>query len=358
MIHARVLGEPIDNEAFFGRLRLAVADVVKSQAECGIDIVDDGELSKPMFSDYVADRLNGLDGEDPNPIFPNRRLDYPDYYVGQQAPTGPRRPLCVGPLSWKDKDAVVVDIENLKAALDKVTVEEAFLPAPSPGIIAMRIPNMYYPSDEDYLVALAEVLRDEYRAIVDAGLLLQIDAPDLPMAWSIEFGADRFDDYRQTNSLRNEALNYALAGIPEESVRYHVCWGNSEGPHTLDIDLKQIVDQVLEVHAQAYSIEAANPRHAHEWQLWRDVALPDGKILIPGVIDSTTNFVEHPELVAQRIVQYADLLGRENVIAGTDCGFGTTARLTPRVHPVVMWAKLKAMAEGAEIATKRLWNQR
>jgi 5-methyltetrahydropteroyltriglutamate--homocysteine methyltransferase len=358
MINRRVQHEPVDEAEFTERLRRSVNDMVTKQAECGIDIVTDGEQSKPSFADYVADRLNGLEGENPDPFFPNRRLDYPEFYAEQPAPgasSTARRPLCIGPLSWKDRDALQVDIENLKAAVASVNVEEAFMPAASPGIIAMRIPNVYYASEEEYLGALAEVLSEEYHAIVDAGLLLQIDAPDIPMAWTMQFGADRFDDYRRTLAMRNEALNYALAGIPEESVRYHVCWGNSESPHTFDIDLKAIVDLVLEIHAQAYSIEAANPRHAHEWELWRDVRLPEGKVLIPGVIDSTTNFVEHPELVAQRIVQYADLVGRENVIAGTDCGFGTAARLVYRVHPVVMWAKLRAMTDGAAIASQKLW---
>ena len=359
MINARVLGDNSDNEKFQARLSLAVDDVVARQAECGVDIVDDGELSKPDFVDYIAERLNGLERSNPNSIFPDRRVDYPDYYalqVSRQVVGPARRPLCVGPLSWKDKDAIAVDIENLKSAMAKAGVGEAFLPSPSPGIIAMRIPNQYYASDEEYLTALAEVLGEEYRAIVDAGLLLQIDAPELPMAWVMQFGAERFEDYRKSCMMRNEALNLALTGIPEESVRYHICWGNSEEPHTLDIDLTKILDLVLKVHAQAYSIEGANPRHAHEWEIWRDVKLPEGKILIPGVIDSTTNFVEHPELVAQRIVQYANLVGRENVIAGVDCGFGTSARLEPRVHPTVVWGKFKALADGAAIATRSLWN--
>jgi 5-methyltetrahydropteroyltriglutamate--homocysteine methyltransferase len=355
LINARVRGEPYDAQKFAEELRHDVDEVVRKQASCGIDIVDDGELSKPSFADFVVDRLTGFEGENPNQVFPNRRLDYPEYYAGQPGPSGMRRPLCVGPLAWKDKQALMTDIENLRSAVDRAGVDEAFLPSPSPGIIAMRIPNAYYASDEEYLGALAGVLSEEYRAIVDAGFVLQIDAPDVPMAWSAEFDAERFDDYSRTLSMRNEALNVALEGIPEERVRYHICWGNNEAPHTLDIALERIIDLVLEVHAQAYSVEAANPRHAHEWELWRDVRLPEGKILIPGVIDSTTNFVEHPELVAQRIMQFCDVVGRENVIAGTDCGFGTMARLSPRVHPVVMWAKLATLAEGARIASGRLW---
>ena len=355
MITARVLGEPVDAQSFAEQLRQGVGDVVSKQAACGIDVVDDGELSKPSFADFIVDRIRGFEGENPDQVFPNRRLDYPEYYVGQPAPAGARRPLCVGPLGWKDKDALRTDIENLRSAVANAGIAEAFMPSPSPGIVAMRIPNAYYDSEEGYLGAIAEVLSEEYRAIVDAGFVLQIDAPDVPMAWTAQFDAEHFEDYVRTLSMRNAALNDALEGIPEESVRYHICWGNNEAPHTLDIPLDRIIDLVLNVRAQAYSIEAANPRHAHEWEIWRDVRLPDGKILIPGVIDSTTNFVEHPQLVAQRIEQFCALVGRENVIAGTDCGFGTIARLSPRVHPVVMWAKLAALTEGARIASHHLW---
>jgi 5-methyltetrahydropteroyltriglutamate--homocysteine methyltransferase len=355
MINARVQGEPVDSLKFAEELRRGVDDVVGKQVACGIDVVDDGELSKPTFADFVVDRIHGFEGENPNDVFPNRRLDYPEYYVDQPSPAWTRRPLCIGPLAWKDKDALQTDIDNLLTAVANAGAAEAFMPSPSPGIVAMRIPNAYYASEEQYLGALAEVLHEEYRAIADAGFILQIDAPDVPMAWTAQFDAEDFEEYLRTLSMRNAALNDALAGIPEESVRYHICWGNNEGPHTLDIPLDRIVDEVFKVHAQAYSIEAANPRHAHEWQLWRDVRLPDGKILIPGVIDSTTNFVEHPQLVAQRIMQFCALVGRENVIAGTDCGFGTVARRFPRVHPVVAWAKLAALAEGARIASEHLW---
>lgn len=355
MITARVQGAPLDAQKFAAELRRDVDEVVRRQVACGIDVVDDGELSKPNFADFIVDRLSGFEGQNPDEVFPHRRLDFPEYYAAQPGPSGMRRPLCVGPLGWKDKEALRGDIENLRAAVRTAGVAEAFVPSPSPGIVAMRIPNAYYNSEEDYLGALAEVLAEEYRAIVDAGFILQIDAPDVPMAWTAQFDAERFDDYSRMLAMRNAALNHALEGIPEESVRYHICWGNSEGPHTLDIPLERIIDLVFTVRAQAYSIEAANPRHAHEWEMWRDVRLPDDKILIPGVIDSTTNFVEHPELVAQRIMQYCSVVGRENVIAGTDCGFGTMARPSPRVHPVVMWAKLTALAEGARIASQRLW---
>ena len=355
LMTARMKGEPFDTERFADELRRAVGDAVSKQVACGIDVVDDGELSKTSFVSFVVDRLSGFEGENTGPVFPNRRFDYPEFYSDRPEPAPPRRPLCVGPIAWKDRAALTTDIENLRSAVANTDVADAFVPSPSPGVVAMNIANTYYDNEEDYLGALADVLREEYRAIVDAGFLLQIDAPDVPILWTVRFDADRFEDYSRTISMNNAALSYALEGIPEESVRYHVCWGNSEAPHTFDVPLGRIIDLVLEVPAQAYSIEAANPRHAHEWEMWRDVRLPEGKILIPGVIDSTTNFVEHPQLVAQRLLQFGELVGRENVIAGTDCGFGTTARLNPRVHPVVMWAKLTALAEGAQIASHRLW---
>jgi 5-methyltetrahydropteroyltriglutamate--homocysteine methyltransferase len=364
MLAARARGEPVNAGAFAGTAREAVATIVREQVENGVDVVSDGELSKPMFADYVADRLNGMEGQTTEPGFvnPSRRPDpFPAYtaWISQQGQTfgvaAGRRPVCVGPLSWRDR-AYETDIANLKSAIAGQPVEEAFLPSPSPGILAMRIPNQYYPSEEAYLQALAEVLRDEYRAIVDAGLLLQIDAPDVAMAWDRQQW-ESLDDFRRAVAQRIEALNYALAGILEERVRFHVCWGNQERPHTGDVALRDIADLILRVNAEAYSIEAANPRHEHEWQVWEDVKLPEGKILIPGVVDSVTNFVEHPQLIAQRILQYARLVGRENVIAGTDCGFGTAASFSPRVHPEIVLAKFRAMAEGAQIASRELWGQ-
>jgi 5-methyltetrahydropteroyltriglutamate--homocysteine methyltransferase len=343
-------------------LRQAVGACVREQADNGVDVISDGELGKPQFADYVAYRLNGLEGQSDRAGFVNpsqRPEPFPRWasWAAQQ-PTGggvaaERRPVCVGPLSWKDR-AYEADIANLNAALVGVSAEDAFLPSPSPGILAMRLPNAYYPTEEAYLYALADVLRDEYRAIVAAGFVLQIDAPDTAMAWDRQQWLS-LADFRRAVAMRIEALNYALEGIPEDRVRFHVCWGNGERPHTGDVALRDIVDLVLKVHAEAYSVEAANPRHAHEWQVWEDVRLPDGKILIPGVIDSLTNFVEHPELVAQRLVQYASLVGRENVIAGTDCGFGTAASEHPRVHPEIVLGKFRAMAEGAAIASVRLW---
>jgi 5-methyltetrahydropteroyltriglutamate--homocysteine methyltransferase len=359
MIRDKVNDRPYDAAAFAERCRTAVIDIVRQQAEAGIDIPSDGELSKPMFSDYVSDRLSGFEGENTGPAFVNmsrRPESFPTFAADR--PRGliglkERRPLNVGPLAWKDR-AYEADIANMKAAMQAAGVEEGFLPSPSPSIVAMRIPTDYYKTEEEYDFALAEVMRDEYKAIVDAGLLLQIDAPDAAMSWDRQNWQD-VSEFRRAVQIRHAALNHALEGIPEDRVRYHVCWGNNENPHTGDIELKQIIDLIFEVKAQLYSIEAANPRHAHEWKVWETVKLPPGKILMPGVIDSLTSFVEHPELVAQRIVQYAKIVGRENVIAGVDCGFGTGASANPRVHPELVMAKFRSLSEGARLASQELW---
>ena len=257
-------------------------------------------------------------------------------------------------MSWKDRAALDTDIANFKAALDGAGVEEAFMPSASVGIIAQRLPNRYYPTYEAYVEAISDVMRDEYRAITDAGFVLQIDAPEMCIDRAREFRDRPLGDFLARAELWVEALNHALEGIPEEQVRFHICWGNGEGPHVSDIPLSDIVDVMLKVNCAAYSVEASNPRHAHEWKLWRDVKLPEGKVLIPGVIDSVTNFVEHPELVADRILNYANIVGRENVIAGTDCGFGTSA-VANNVHTPIVWAKLASLSEGAERASKELW---
>jgi 5-methyltetrahydropteroyltriglutamate--homocysteine methyltransferase len=357
MIHARERGEPYDAQAFRDRLHTAVADIVRQQVEAGIDIVSDGELGKPSFATYVKNRISGFNGQNPDRRLFADRVQFPEWNAQTSQPSyaATTRPFCTEPLGWKDKSAVETDIVNLQAALANVRAEEAFIPAASIGIIAEIMFNRYYTTEEEYLFALAEVMQEEYRAITEAGFLLQIDAPDAAMGRHAQFWDRSLEAFRRTLALRVEALNHALSGIPEDQVRYHICWGNYEGPHTHDVPLKDIVDLMLSVRAGAYSVEASNPRHAHEWQVWEEVRLPEGKILIPGVIDSTTNFVEHPEVVAQRIVQYAKLVGRENVIAGTDCGFGTSAG-TPKVHPTVMWEKFRALAAGAQLASQRLWN--
>ena len=359
LMQEKVNGRPYDKATWAACTKSAVAEAVRQQADAGVDIPSDGELSKPMFSDYVADRLSGFEGEYTGPGFvnPSQRpdpfpafsRDRPRILMGVKE----RRPLNSGPIAWNDR-AYIEDIANLKEAMVASGVEEAFLPSPSPGIVAMRIPSGYYKTEEEYLYALADVLRDEYKAIVDAGLLLQIDAPDAAMSWDRQNWKD-VAEFRKALQVRHAALNHALKGIPANRVRYHVCWGNNENPHTGDIELKQIVDLLFEVNADLYSIEAANPRHAHEWKVWEAVSLPEGKILMPGVIDSLTSFVEHPELVAQRIVQYARLVGRENVIAGVDCGFGTGATANPRVHPELVMAKFRSLSEGARLASRELW---
>jgi 5-methyltetrahydropteroyltriglutamate--homocysteine methyltransferase len=360
LLRAKETGQPYNDALFKDRVRGAVVEVVHQQADAGVDVVSDGELGKPGFFQYIRTRLEGMEGLNPEARV-NLDPDFPGYQPwrtsqGRVAPgliTG--RPECIGPLAWKDKAALQADIDNFKDALKGADVEEGFLPSASIGIVAQRMDNKYYPTYEAYVEAIANVMKDEYRAITGAGLVIQIDAPEMCIDRNMpEFRDKPVAEFRKRMELWVEALNHALEGIPEEQVRFHICWGNQEGPHMRDVPLREIADVMLKVHAAAYSVEASNPRHAHEWKVWQDVKLPAGKVLIPGVLDSTTNFVEHPELVADRIVTYANLVGRENVIAGTDCGFGTGAT-SNMIYPPIVWAKLKAMAEGAQIATKRLW---
>ncbi|HEX3246260.1 MAG TPA: cobalamin-independent methionine synthase II family protein [Chloroflexota bacterium] len=353
MIQRREAGEAIDARLFAETVRNEVADTVRKQVEVGIDVVSDGELGKPSFASYVADRIAGFGEINTNPrtskdweVFTEWSRDRPRPNIGRR--------WVDGPIEWRGDNQVRTDLENLEAAMSGASAEEAFIPSASIGIIADVMANRHYPSEEAYLFALAEAMHHEYKAITDAGYLLQIDAPDAAMGRHMQFRNDSLEDFRKATDMRVEALNHALEGIPEEQIRYHICWGNNEAPHVHDVPLADIIDLVLKVRAGAYSIEASNPRHAHEWRLWESVRLPEGKVLIPGVIDSTTNFVEHPELVAERIERFAQLVGRENVIAGTDCGFGTSAG-RDRVHPEIIWHKLHALAEGAEIASKRLW---
>jgi 5-methyltetrahydropteroyltriglutamate--homocysteine methyltransferase len=357
-------GERYDEAAFEIRVREAVGEAVRKQVEVGIDVVADGELSKSSFTNYVKDRLSGLEAvnTDPYPTPPPMFPEYAEFLRNRPSPGSAGavglgvRPLNTDQFGWKNFSEVERDIDNLQDALAGLEYTEAFVPAVAVGQVLFMIPSTYYPSDQAYLYDLADVLKREYQAIVDAGFVLQVDAPDVPMMRNRQLWNVPFAEYRKHLALRLEALNHALEGIPEERVRFHVCWGNIDAPHADDVPLKDIVDLVLGVRAQAYSIEAANPRHAHEWQVWESVKLPEGKILIPGVIDSVSSFVEHPDLVAQRILQYARLVGRENVIVAPDCGFGTFSAWTPRVHPEIMWAKLGSMVEGARIASARLWS--
>ncbi len=354
MVRARESGQPVDAQVLAARVRSAVADVVRKQVDTGIDVVSDGEFGKPGFSVYVAERLEGFGGVNAEPRIRAESEDFPEW--SRQPSTGAnfKRPLCVGPVAYRGKQAVESDIQNLTSALSDVPAAEGFLPSASLGVIEYTITNRHYPSSEAYLFALADAMKEEYQAIAKAGLLVQIDAPDSAMDRSVSFRNRTLEEFRRAQAIRVEALNHALEGIPEEQVRYHICWGNFEGPHIHDVALRDIIDLVLKVRAGAYVVEGCNPRHAHEWQVWQDVKLPPGKMLIPGVIDTTTNFVEHPELVAQRIEQYARVVGRENVIGGTDCGFGTFAG-RDRVHAEIAWAKLNALVEGARLASKRLW---
>jgi 5-methyltetrahydropteroyltriglutamate--homocysteine methyltransferase len=319
-----------------------------------VAVVNDGEASKIGYSTYVKERIEGFGGEGaPHPPPPEAE-EFPDYWQSTISDTGAERPACVGPLSYRDTEAVRTDIANLRAALDGAGAEGAFMSAASPGVIALFLENQHYRSHEAYLSALADVMKTEYDEIHRGGLVLQLDCPDLA-AGRHRYG-ETLEEFRRRIALHIEAINHATRDIPAGAMRLHVCWGNYEGPHNHDVALSDILDLVLQARPAALSFEAANPRHAHEWTVWEDVELPDGKLLVPGVLDSTTNYVEHPELVAQRIVRYAELAGRENVIAGSDCGFATFAT-SVAVHPTVTWAKLHAMAEGARLASERLWSR-
>ncbi len=350
-------GEPYDQAEFARVIRRAVADIVRRQVEIGLDVVSDGETSKIGYSTYIKDRLNGFGGD----FAPKPHLDladYPEFRKRMTAFLGPqtfRRMTCVGPVSVKDAAAVKIDIENFRAALASSSAAEGFLNAASPGVVSSFQPNRYYPSHEAYIEALVEALKPEYEAITRAGFLLQIDCPDVAMSRHTGFQDLSEPDFLKRAAFDIEALNHALANVPASQVRIHICWGNYEGPHDHDIALTKILPVVLKAKAQAISFEAANPRHEHEWAVWRDAKLPDDKILIPGVLDSSTNYVEHPELVAQRIERFANAVGRERVIAGTDCGFGTFAAYS-KVDPAIAFKKLRSLVEGAAIASKRLWN--
>ena len=356
-----MMASQVDTEVRAKRVRAAVAEVTEKQADAGVNIVSDGEMSKPSFVHYIQERVQGFEGVAPPPEF-NFDADFPGYLAWRTrgrpsltaSPFG-SRPQCISPLVWRGEAALRSDINNFKSAISNLAVEEGFLPCASVGIVAQRFANAYYPSYEAFVQAIAEVMREEYKRVAEAGLIVQIDAPEMCIDRNLsEFRDKPIEEFRKRQMLWVEALNYALAGVPEEQVRFHVCWGNLEAPHTRDVPLREIIDIVLKVKAAAYSIEASNPRHAHEWKIWRDVKLPEGKVLIPGVIDSVTNFVEHPELIADRIISYANLVGRENVIAGTDCGFGTAAGFD-NIYPAIVWAKLKSLAEGAALASNLLW---
>ena len=353
MIRANVAGDTVDPAAFAARVKSAVRETVEKQVEAGIDVVSDGEMGKPSFATYINDRLAGLGGVNPAPRPHKDLFAYPGWATTVPPAVMVRR-FCQGEVAYQNQEALQADIENLNGAIASTGAAEGFMPCASLGIIADVVVNQHYPSERAYLYALADAMKVEYRAVADAGLVIQIDAPDAAMGRHLQFRDEPLEVFRRETAQRVEALNHALAGIPEEQIRYHICWGNYEGPHSFDVPLADVVDLLLAVNAGAYSVEAANPRHAHEWRVWEDVKLPEGKILIPGVIDSTTNFIEHPEVVADRIEQFARIVGKENVVAGTDCGFGTSAGRSA-VHPELVWPKLAALAEGAKLASQRLW---
>jgi 5-methyltetrahydropteroyltriglutamate--homocysteine methyltransferase len=355
-MYAKEEGLPIDRAALAELVRQAVADVVQKQVAAGIDLVNDGEMSKPSYATYVKDRLNGFGGTGNTFVYQDL-VDFPNLaqrVFGDPGRSRRKTPACNGPISVRDAAAVSADIDNLKSAMAGTHTTGAFLTAASPGVVSLFFRNDYYKDHETYLYAIAEAMREEYEAVANAGFVLQIDCPDLAMGRHIQYAGLDLAEFRKRIRLHVEALNHALRNIAPERLRMHLCWGNYEGPHHCDVPLADIIDIVFLARPAAISFEAANPRHAHEWALFERVKLPEGKVLIPGVIESKSNFIEHPELIAQRIGRYAKLVGRENVIAGSDCGFGTWVGQAA-VDPDVVWAKLAAMAEGARLASREFW---
>jgi 5-methyltetrahydropteroyltriglutamate--homocysteine methyltransferase len=358
LLRAQEAGAAPDRPAFDAAVRVAVGEVVRQQVAAGIDVINDGEQGKPGYATYVKDRVTGFGGQNRVTTIWTEAQDYPEYWARRTGNTRSsfRRPACNGPIAWKDFAAVQRDIATLKAAAHGVQAAEAFMSAASPGLISIFLANDYYPSREAYLEAIARVMKDEYEAIHAAGFVLQLDCPDLAMSRHNRFPDLSLQDFRKVVALHVEILNEATKAIPPDRMRLHLCWGNYEGPHHRDVALADIIDLVLQARPAGISFEGANPRHEHEWTVWKRLALPAGKALVPGVIDSTTNFIEHPELVAQRIARYASVVGRENVIAGTDCGFGTFAD-NDSVDARIAWAKLRALAEGARLASAELWGR-
>ena len=348
--------QPYDKAALDRLTRQSVFDIVRRQAQTGIDIVNDGEMSKPGYSTYVADRLSGFSGHEPaKPRLDTR--DHPNFLNAYERMTGAnvaRRAVCTGPVAVRDRAPLEHDLANLKDALAQVQVAEGFMTAASPGLVPVFQTNRHYPSHEAYVEAIAAAMQDEYEAIVKAGFVLQLDCPDLAMARHTSFQELGEAEFLKRAAFHVDALNNALRNVPADCARIHICWGNYEGPHDHDIAFAKVAPILVKAKPQALVVEAANPRHAHEWTVWQEVKLPDDKILIPGVLDTSTNYVEHPELVAQRVCQFAYIVGRERVIAGTDCGFGTFAGYG-KIDPDIAFKKLGAMVEGAAIASKRLW---
>jgi 5-methyltetrahydropteroyltriglutamate--homocysteine methyltransferase len=356
MMYAKEEGVPVDRAALARRVRSAVEEVVRKQAAAGVDIVNDGEMSKPSYATYVKDRLAGFGGAGNTFVYQDL-ADFPSLakrVFGDPGRSRRKTPGCNAPIGVGDAQAVHADVSDLKAAFGAVRAQEMFMSAASPGVIGLFFRNDHYASHEAYLYAIADAMRHEYEAIAAAGIILQIDCPDLAMGRHIQYADLSLEDFRKKARLNVEVLNHATASIPPDRMRMHLCWGNYEGPHHCDVPLADIIDIVFLARPAAIAFEAANPRHAHEWAVFEKVGLPEGKTLIPGVLESKTNFIEHPELIAQRIGRYANLVGRENVMAGSDCGYGTWVGQAA-VDPDVVWAKMAAMAEGARIASKQFW---
>ena len=355
VMFAKEEGVPVDGAVLAARIKAAVADVVGRQVAAGIDVVDDGEYSKPSYATYVKDRLTGFGGES-HPLTYRDLVDFPGMarrVFGDPGRARRKTPACTAPITVRDAAAAATDVANLQAA-PAGAGRERFLTAASPGVISLFFRNDHYPTHEAYLAAIADAMKHEYETVARAGFVLQIDCPDLGMGRHIQYADLSIAEFRKKARLHIEALDHALADVPPEQIRMHVCWGNYEGPHHFDVPLADIIDLVFAARATAVSFEGANPRHAHEWRVFETVKVPAGKTIIPGVIDSTTNFIEHPLLVAERITRYAKLVGRENVMAGTDCGFGTWVGQAA-VDPDIVWAKLTSLAEGAQLASKELW---
>jgi 5-methyltetrahydropteroyltriglutamate--homocysteine methyltransferase len=364
IMRAKQADKAYDQAAYEACLKESVADVVAHQAKTGIDVISDGEYGKAIsWNQYVIERLSGFELRTIPPGYrpgiPGAdRTRFKEFYAEldvREPMANARMVACVGPVKYIGQAIVQRDIDNFKAALKGRKVEEAFMPVVAPSSVTPDRKDEYYKGEEDWLEAVTAAMRTEYKMIVDAGFILQIDDARAATHYDRMVPPGKFEDYRRWLALFVESLNAALEGIPEDRVRYHVCWGSWPGPHVSDVALRDIVDLILKVRAGAYVIESANPRHEHEWQVWKNVKLPDGKVLIPGVISHATNVVEHPELIAERTLRFANLVGRENVMIGTDCGFaqGTFYR---RVHPTIMWAKFEALVEGARLASKQLWN--
>jgi 5-methyltetrahydropteroyltriglutamate--homocysteine methyltransferase len=358
IMYAKEEGQNIDHAELGERIHAAVAEVVAKQRKAGIDIINDGEVSKPSYATYVKDRLSGFGGTGNTFVYQDL-VEFPNLakrVFGDPGRSRRKTPSCNGPIRVSDGAAVRTDVENLRSALGTNQVQRAFISAASPGVVSLFFRNDYYSSQDAYLEAIADAMRPEYEAIVAGGFEVQIDCPDLAMGRHIQYANLELSEFRKRAGAHVEALNQALANIPPERARIHICWGNYEGPHHRDVPLGDIIDIVFSARPSFVSFEAANPRHAHEWALFETVKLPAGRILIPGVIESKSNFIEHPELIANRISNYAKLVGRENVIAGSDCGYGTWVGQAA-VDADVVWAKLAALTEGARIATNRFWKQ-